>query len=145
MKKTELATPGVKHRSEMYYGSPSATIGGGGDPRAKSGNKAQQGDRAGSSTLGNTGVSKVCFLCYVQLTNVGRGTDAIDAIRINFLVQRLRILMLRMRLRVRLARLGLSRGGSFVRVVRIRGMVCLSCLVFLCFMGVLSRWEDVFC
>ncbi|BDD55329.1 hypothetical protein MPDQ_007083 [Monascus purpureus] len=49
LKATELATPGVKRKSEMYYGSPSSTLGGGGDAKAKSGK---------GPTLGNTGVSK---------------------------------------------------------------------------------------
>jgi hypothetical protein len=48
LQKTELATPGVKRKTDMYYGSPSTTLGGGG------------GDAATKSkpTLGNTGVSK---------------------------------------------------------------------------------------
>lgn len=49
LKATELATPGVKHKNDMYYGSPSTTLGGGSADKAK-----------GKSTLGNTGVSKVC-------------------------------------------------------------------------------------
>lgn len=53
LKATELATPGVKRKSEMYYGSPSSTLGGGGDAKAKSGK---------GPTLGNTGVSKVCTI-----------------------------------------------------------------------------------
>ena len=47
LKSTELATPGVKRKSEMYHGSPAATVGG--------------GDSKGKATLGSTGVSKVCF------------------------------------------------------------------------------------
>lgn len=46
LQKTELATPGVKRKNDMYYGSPSTTLGGGGDAKSK-------------STLGNTGISKV--------------------------------------------------------------------------------------
>lgn len=49
LKATELATPGVKHKNDMYYGSPSTTLGGGSADKAK-----------GKSTLGNTGVSKAC-------------------------------------------------------------------------------------
>ncbi|GAD91786.1 hypothetical protein PVAR5_0362 [Paecilomyces variotii No. 5] len=45
LQKTELATPGVKRKNDMYYGSPSTTLGGGGDAKSK-------------STLGNTGISK---------------------------------------------------------------------------------------
>ncbi|KAE8371373.1 PDZ-binding protein [Aspergillus bertholletiae] len=44
LKATELATPGVKRKSEMYYGSPS-TGGGEGSSRSK-------------PTLGNTGIGK---------------------------------------------------------------------------------------
>ena len=46
LKSTELATPGVKRKSEMYHGSPAATVGG--------------GDSKGKATLGSTGVGKVC-------------------------------------------------------------------------------------
>lgn len=45
LQKTELVTPGVKRKTDMYYGSPSSTLGAGGDAKAK-------------PTLGNTGVSK---------------------------------------------------------------------------------------
>ncbi|KAI9713644.1 MAG: hypothetical protein M1812_006616 [Candelaria pacifica] len=45
LKTTELATPGVKRKSEMYYGSPASK--GAGDK-----NKT-------SSTLGNNGIGKV--------------------------------------------------------------------------------------
>lgn len=44
LKSTELATPGVKNKNDMYYGSPSTTLGGG---------------SKGKSTLGATGVGKV--------------------------------------------------------------------------------------
>ncbi|EAW14553.1 cysteine-rich PDZ-binding protein [Aspergillus clavatus NRRL 1] len=47
LKSTELATPGVKRKSEMYYGSPATSVGGGG---AGAGSK--------KPTLGNTGVGK---------------------------------------------------------------------------------------
>lgn len=46
LKSTELATPGVKRKNDMYYGSPATTLGG--------------GSAGKSSTLGTTGVSKVC-------------------------------------------------------------------------------------
>ncbi|OJD16163.1 hypothetical protein AJ78_03652 [Emergomyces pasteurianus Ep9510] len=48
LKKTELATPAVKRKNDMYYGSPSSTVGGGGDAKSKS----------SSVTLGNSGISK---------------------------------------------------------------------------------------
>ncbi|CAL5873215.1 uncharacterized protein PFLUO_LOCUS7484 [Penicillium psychrofluorescens] len=44
LKSTELATPGVKRKNEMYYGSPASTVGG-----AAKGNK---------TTIGSTGVGK---------------------------------------------------------------------------------------
>ncbi|KAF4219727.1 hypothetical protein CNMCM8980_007557 [Aspergillus fumigatiaffinis] len=52
LKSTELVTPGVKRKSEMYYGSPATTVGGGGGagaagPATKS-----------KPTLGNTGIGK---------------------------------------------------------------------------------------
>ncbi|KAE8154728.1 PDZ-binding protein [Aspergillus avenaceus] len=46
LKTTELATPGVKRKSEMYYGSPSTSLGGG------------SGEGSKKPTLGNTGVGK---------------------------------------------------------------------------------------
>ncbi|KAJ5102195.1 hypothetical protein NUU61_004417 [Penicillium alfredii] len=48
LKSTELATPGVKRKTDMYYGSPSTTLGG-----AAADSKAK-----GKATLGTTGVSK---------------------------------------------------------------------------------------
>lgn len=54
LQKTELATPGVKRKNDMYYGSPSTTLGGGGDAKSK-------------PTLGNTGISKVSCIEIVVL------------------------------------------------------------------------------
>ena len=45
LKSTELATPGVKRKSEMYYGSPATSSG--------------AGAGASKPTLGNTGIGKV--------------------------------------------------------------------------------------
>ena len=57
LKQTELATPAVKRKTDMYYGSPSTTMGSGG-----------AGDRKkASATLGNTGVSKVRCAFYPLL------------------------------------------------------------------------------
>lgn len=47
LKTTELATPGVKRKSEMYYGSPATSTSGG-----------SSADRT-KATLGNTGIGKV--------------------------------------------------------------------------------------
>ncbi|CAG7949760.1 unnamed protein product [Penicillium salamii] len=47
LKSTELATPGVKRKNEMYYGSPSSALGG--------------GDKGKKATLGATGIGKVSF------------------------------------------------------------------------------------
>lgn len=55
LKSTELATPGVKRKSEMYYGSPSTSVGGGASSSSGPGSKAKP-------TLGNTGVGKVCII-----------------------------------------------------------------------------------
>ncbi|KAJ5953328.1 hypothetical protein N7454_000224 [Penicillium verhagenii] len=41
LKTTELATPGVKSKNDMYFGSPSTTLGG-----------------SGKATLGATGIGK---------------------------------------------------------------------------------------
>ena len=54
LKKTELATPGVKRKADIYYGSPASSFGSGGDAKAKG--------VAGNSTLGNSGVSKVSMI-----------------------------------------------------------------------------------
>lgn len=45
LKSTELATPGVKRKNDMYYGSPASTLGGEG--------------KSGKATLGASGVGKV--------------------------------------------------------------------------------------
>jgi len=52
LKSTELATPGVKNKNDMYYGSPSTTLGGG---------------SKGKATLGATGVGKVCYDLFFSL------------------------------------------------------------------------------
>jgi len=46
-KSTELATPGVKRKNELYYGPPASSVGGSGDKRKP------------SATLGSTGIGKV--------------------------------------------------------------------------------------
>ncbi|KAK5278218.1 hypothetical protein LTR16_008877, partial [Cryomyces antarcticus] len=51
LKKTELATPNVKKKNEMYFGSPAGST--------KSASK-------GSATLGNTGVGKVSMPPYYK-------------------------------------------------------------------------------
>ncbi|EAU29550.1 conserved hypothetical protein [Aspergillus terreus NIH2624] len=59
LKSTELATPGVKRKSEMYYGSPATSVGGG-----------SAGGESKKSTLGNTGIGKVVppsVMAYVWL------------------------------------------------------------------------------
>ncbi|KAL4807538.1 PDZ-binding protein [Aspergillus unguis] len=55
LKSTELATPGVKRKSEMYYGSPSTSLGGGGSGSGSGGTAAMNKSKP---TLGSTGVSK---------------------------------------------------------------------------------------
>ncbi|OJJ97222.1 hypothetical protein ASPACDRAFT_80706 [Aspergillus aculeatus ATCC 16872] len=47
LKQTELATPGVKRKSEMYYGSPST-----------SGSASSSHTDKSKPTLGNTGIGK---------------------------------------------------------------------------------------
>ncbi|OJJ65221.1 hypothetical protein ASPSYDRAFT_140978 [Aspergillus sydowii CBS 593.65] len=60
LKSTELATPSVKRKSEMYYGSPSTSLGGGGSSGSGSGGAGSATAAAYRSkpTLGGTGVSK---------------------------------------------------------------------------------------
>lgn len=56
LEKTELATPAVKKKNDMFYGSTMSTMGGGGGGESKK----------SSATLGNTGVSKVGipYMCF---------------------------------------------------------------------------------
>ena len=49
LNKTTLATPGVKKKAEMYYGSPASS----------SSSSAAAGGQKKSATLGQTGISKV--------------------------------------------------------------------------------------
>ncbi|BCR96841.1 cysteine-rich PDZ-binding protein [Aspergillus luchuensis] len=59
LKQTELATPGVKRKTEMYYGSPATTLGGSSSSSSGSGAGAgAAGGKAKSSTLGSTGIGK---------------------------------------------------------------------------------------
>ncbi|KAL3444975.1 PDZ-binding protein [Aspergillus insuetus] len=55
LKQTELATPGVKRKSEMYYGSPSTSLGGGGSGAGGAGSATVS---KAKPTLGGTGISK---------------------------------------------------------------------------------------
>lgn len=58
IKQTELATPGVKHRNEIYYGSPTTSI-------ANSRDKSKT-----SATIGATGVGKVTTSAFLGECNV---------------------------------------------------------------------------
>jgi hypothetical protein len=58
LKQTELATPGVKRKSEMYYGSPSTSLGGGGSGAGGAGSATAS---KAKPTLGGTRISKVCL------------------------------------------------------------------------------------
>lgn len=57
-KTTTLATPGVKKKNDMYYGSPSGSS-------SKSGDKTKT-----SATMGNNGIGKVSPVLYS-----GQGLD----------------------------------------------------------------------
>ncbi|AEO57744.1 hypothetical protein MYCTH_2304289 [Thermothelomyces thermophilus ATCC 42464] len=52
LNKTVLATPGVKKKSEMYYGSPASST------STSTSSSSQAGAAKKSATLGQTGVSK---------------------------------------------------------------------------------------
>ena len=52
LQKTSLATPGVKRKNDIYYGSPTA----GGKDSSKT-----------SATLGSTGIGKVGYTSYYVL------------------------------------------------------------------------------
>lgn len=66
LKTTELATPGVKRKSEMYYGSPATSTGGS--------SSSSSADRT-KATLGNTGIGKVCYclLSFIPLNMRSKG------------------------------------------------------------------------
>lgn len=130
LKATELATPGVKHKNDMYYGSPSTTLGGGSADKTK-----------GKSTLGNTGVSKVCsflrhyqprfyllsslpFLFFLPLLGISE-LSANAPRRTNSSVPRPRTLMRPTLHRASLARPRQSRDESFASGARTKNMVCL--------------------
>ena len=53
LQKTELATPAVKRKDDLYYGSPTTSAGGGGGGGG-------DGKKRSSALLGNAGISKVC-------------------------------------------------------------------------------------
>jgi hypothetical protein len=50
---TSLATPGVKKKAEMYYGSPAGS--------------SKSGEKKTSATLGNTGIGKVSQTSIVEI------------------------------------------------------------------------------
>jgi hypothetical protein len=75
LKSTELATPGVKRKSEMYYGSPATTLGGGGGAGAGPATKSKP-------TLGNTGIGKVCSVLFCSVV-LGPLFDIIKVIQTN--------------------------------------------------------------
>lgn len=52
VKQTQLATPEVKKKNEMYFGSPASGSG--------ASTKSTSGLKGAGVTLGSTGVSKVC-------------------------------------------------------------------------------------
>ncbi|KAL4883470.1 hypothetical protein BJY04DRAFT_216290 [Aspergillus karnatakaensis] len=58
LKQTELATPGVKRKSEMYYGSPSTSSGAGAGSGSGSGGVGTASASKSKPTLGGTGISK---------------------------------------------------------------------------------------
>lgn len=60
-KATELATPGVKKKNDMYYGSPAGSI--------KSGDKTKT-----SATLGNNGIGKASTRVCAQDTDLANGS-----------------------------------------------------------------------
>lgn len=56
-KSTTLATPGVKKKSEMYYGSPASSS-------SKSGDKSKP-----SATMGNNGIGKASHPQFMSYTS----------------------------------------------------------------------------
>lgn len=68
LQKTELATPGVKRKNDMYYGS-ATSISGAGNVGGRSGDKSRS-----SATLGNTGIGKVrtfASTCFSSISKLG--------------------------------------------------------------------------
>lgn len=138
LKQTELATPGVKRKTEMYYGSPATTLGGSSSSSSSSGAGAgAAGGKAKSSTLGSTGIGKVCIvyhlfyslsLLLLLLLLVLRYMMMMVMMvlilyRANSSAPKPRTPTRRMLPPVRFAKPRRSRGGSIVSGVRIRRMV----------------------
>lgn len=67
LKKTELATPGVKRKNDLYYGSPTASSTGAGE-KAKS-----------SATQGANGIGKVRIM-YPILVNGALTPDGVSRV-----------------------------------------------------------------
>lgn len=61
-KSTTLATPGVKKKNEMYYGSPAGS--------SKSGDKTKT-----SATLGNNGIGKASLDAQIDIPKANISTE----------------------------------------------------------------------
>ena len=133
LKQTELATPGVKRKTEMYYGSPATTLGGSSSSSSSGAGAAVAGGKAKSSTLGSTGIGKVCissilffylyYYCYYHQYWKTWMIMMLKSYRANSSAPKPRTPTRRMLPPVRFAKPKRSRGGSIVSGVRIRRMV----------------------
>jgi len=72
LKKTELATPGVKRKNDLYYGSPAASSTGAGDKSKP------------SATLGANGIGKVRSLYSIHSTTGLMVADINWGCRVNY-------------------------------------------------------------
>ena len=106
LSKTELATPGVKRKQDIYYGSPTASASGSGTDKSKT-----------SATLGNTGVGKVCYISLVP------NMQMLILNRANFLVRVPKTLMQHILAHVQLARQRRSKEERIVRGAPTRRIV----------------------
>jgi hypothetical protein len=109
-KSTALATPGVKKKNDMYYGSPA-------------GNTSRSGDKTKTSaTLGNNGVGKVCN--YAQLHSLVRIRECTDLnLRANFYPKPLEIPTQHTRAHAPLVRRKSIKDGHIAKNVPIKPMV----------------------
>jgi hypothetical protein len=103
-KSTALATPAVKKKSEMYYGSPAVS--------SKSGDKTKT-----SATLGNNGIGKVEFTIYgvVSIANSFQ--------RVNYYQKQLEIPTLHTRVLAQPAKRRSTRAGHIVKSAHTKQMV----------------------
>jgi hypothetical protein len=103
-KSTTLATPAVKKKSEMYYGSPAGS--------------SKSGDKKTSATLGNNGIGKVRFTIY-SVVSITKSFQ-----RVNYYQKQLEIHTLHTLALARPAKQKLTPGALIAKNAPTKQMVC---------------------